>query len=49
MATESLRTVLLLSLIAALTWVATGAVLGQPSEASPAFGNDALCIHRPAH
>lgn len=48
MALEGIRTVLLLSLIAAFTWVATGAAFDGPPEAIPDFANSSLCIHRPA-
>lgn len=48
MVTEVLRTTLLLSLIGAFTWVASGAVFDQPPEPSFVFNNTALCIHRPA-
>jgi len=46
MVSEVLRTTLLLSLIGAFTWVATGAAYDQ--EPSFVFNNTALCIHRSA-
>lgn len=46
MTLETLRTPLLLSLVAAVAWIAAGACLGDaPSSINPIAASN-LCIHR---
>jgi hypothetical protein len=46
MTLETLRTPLLLSLVAVVAWMITGACLGEASPPFDILASQSLCIHR---